>query len=332
MKIAMAHSRFVMVGGGERFVLEVSRRLAARHQVTIYTSEYVPANTYPGLAELPIVTIPAWQWATTRLKEDVIFTHTHGPNLLAYRNKHVAYCLHAFMNDPGINRPDIILKRLLDREAMKRNQRILASSKYTAARFQALYQRAVTDVIYAGVGPDLFSLPPRTGDYALYVGRFEPGKGLDRLIAWWKNVDYDLVLVGGGDPAYVRLLKQHNNPRVTILAPQFGEELAKIYQNCRFFVFLPFGEGLGFVTLEAMASAKPVIAWNVGGPTETILHGTTGFLVNSEDEFCQAAAHLIASEQSCQDMGRAARQHVQQFTWDNIATHIEQIGQQMVAP
>jgi len=326
----MAFSRFVQVGGGERFVLEVSQRLAARHQVTIYTSEYVPAATYPGLAELPIVTIPAWQWATTRLKEDVIFTHTHGPNLLAYRNKHVAYCLHAFMNDPGINRPDIVLKRLLDRQAMKRNQRILASSKYTAAIFQRLYHRAATDVIYAGVGPDLFGLPLKTGDYALYVGRFERGKGLDRLVAWWKNIDYDLVLVGGGDPAYVRLLKQHNNPRITILAPQFGEELAKTYQNCRFVVYLPYGEGLGFVALETMAAAKPIIAANAGGLMETIIHGTTGFLINSEEEFCQAAAQLIASDQTCQEMGTAARQHVQQFTWDNIAARLERIGQEMI--
>lgn len=330
MNIAMAHSHFNVVGGVERFVLEVSRRLAARHHVTIYTSGYVPAATYPGFNEWPIVTIPVWQWATTRLKEDVIFTHNHGPNLLAYRNKHVAYCAHSFMNDSVTYRPDIGFRRLLDREAMKRNQRILANSKYTATRFQAFYHRTVTDVIYSGIDPDYFNLSTKTGDYALYVGRIDPSKGLDRLLAWWQGVDYDLVLVGGGDPVYVRSLKQYNNPRVTILAPQFGEELAKTYQNCRFLVFLPFAETLGLVPLEAMAAAKPVIAANAGGPAETVLHGTTGFLVNSEEEFCQAASHLITSEQTCQDMGVAGRQHVQQFAWDNITRHIEQIGQEMV--
>ena len=83
MRIAMAHSRIIWAGGAERFILEVSRRLAARHHVTIYTSEYASAATYPDFAKLPIVAIPAWQWATTRLKEDVIFTNTHSPNLLA---------------------------------------------------------------------------------------------------------------------------------------------------------------------------------------------------------------------------------------------------------
>ena len=330
MKIAMAHSRIIWAGGAERFVLEVSRRLAARHDLTIYTSEYASGATYPDFAKLPIVVIPTWQWATTCLKEDVIFTNTHSPNLLAYRNKNVAYCFHSFMNDSGKNRPDMVLRRFLDREAMKRNQRIIAYSNFAATIFQASYHRAVTDMLYYGIDPDFFTLPNKTGDYALYVGRIEPGKGLDRLVAWWQHIDYDLVLVGNGDPAYVHSLKQYNNPRITFLGTKFGEELAKIYQNCRFFVFLPYAEALGIVALEAMAAAKPVIAANAGGPAETIIHDTTGFLVNSEEEFRQAVSHLITSEQSCQDMGAAGRQHVQQFTWDNVAKRIEQIAQEMV--
>lgn len=311
-------------------MLEVSRRLAARHQVTIYTSEYVPAATYPGFADLPIVTIPAWQWATTRLTEEVIFTFTYRPNLLVYRNKHVAFYVLSFMNDAVTSRPDLLLRRLVAREMLKRNQRIVAMSQFIAARFQTLYHRAVTDVVYGGIGSDFFTLPARTGTYALYVGRFEPGKGLDRLIAWWQHIDYDLVLVGGGDPAYVRSLQQCQNPRITILAPQFGEQLTQTYQNCRFFVFLPYAEGLGFVALEAMAAAKPVIAANAGGLVEIIVHGTTGFLINSEDEFRQAATHLISSEHACHVMGAAARQHVQHFTWDTVATRVEQIAQEML--
>jgi glycosyltransferase involved in cell wall biosynthesis len=36
--------------------------------------------------------------------------------------------------------------------------------------------------------------------------------------------------------------------------------------------------------VEAMACGKPVISINVGGPKETIVHGTTGFLVDVETE------------------------------------------------
>ena len=330
MNIAMAHSNFSFVGGVERYVLEVTRRLAARHRVTLYTSKYVPAATYPGLSEWPITIIPEWKWATTCLKEDVIFTHNHAPNLLAYANKRVGYFAHSFMDDSATLRPDILLRRLLDRGAKRRNQRILANSKFTAARFQALYHRAATDVVYGGIDPLFFSLAPQTGNYALYVGRFDPTKGLDRLVAWWQSIDYDLVMIGSGDPAYIRSLQQYHNPRVRILEPRYDEELATIYQNCRFFVFLPFAETLGLVALEAMAASKPVIGANAGALKETIMHDTTGILINSAEEFRQAVNRLIASEQTCQDMGAAARQHVQQFTWDTITQHIEQISQEMV--
>lgn len=330
MKIALAHSRLHSAGGGERSVLEISRRLAARHQVTLYTSAYVPEATYPGLAEFPIVTIPEWRWATARLNEDVIFTFTYKSNPLVYRNRHVAFYVLTFMNNAAANRPDFMLRRLLVSETVKRNQRILAMSKFIAAKFQTLYHRPATDVVYGGVNPDFFNLPTNTGKYALYVGRFEPGKGLDRLIAWWQHIDYNLVLVGAGDPAYVRSLKQCNNPRITFLPPQFGEELASTFQNCRFFVFLPYTELLGIVALEAMAAAKPIIAANAGGLVEIVIPGTTGFLINSEDEFRQAATHLIASEHACSVMGAAGRQHVQQFTWDNVATRIEQIAREML--
>lgn len=334
MKIAMAHSCLKWTGGTERSILEVSRRLATRHHVTIYTSEYTPAATYAGLADFPIVTIPKWQWATTHLNEDVIIAHTYSPDMLVYRNKHVAFYVQSFMNDSSLpsplNQADRVVRRFLVKETMKRNQRILAMSNFIAARLQALYQQTVTDVVYGGVDPDYFNLPTETGKYALYVGRIEPGKGLDRLVAWWQSINYDLILVGNGDPAYIRSLQQYHSPRVSFIGPKFGEELEKIYRSCRFVVFLPFAEALGIVPLEAMAAAKPVIAANAGGPAETIIHGSTGFLVNSQEEFCRAAAHLISSEQVCQDMGAVGRQHVQQYTWDNISKRIEQIAQEMV--
>lgn len=358
MRIAMAHSHLLSFGGGERFVLEVSRRLAAKHHITIYTTHYAPAATYSGLAEFPIVTVPSWKWATMHLKEDVIFSHTLVANLLTFRNKHVAYCVHSLRghdylmggNRPdlvlrrsdyagkprrrslmGANRPDLVLRKIIARQAARRNQRVLSNSKFTAARFQTLYGRPATDVIYSGIDPAFFDMPAASdGHYALYVGRLAFEKGLDRLLAWWQQIDYDLVVVGSGDADYVHSLKQYSNPHVTFAGPKFDAELAQAYQNCRFVVFLPYNEELGLTPLEAMGAGKPIIATNGAGPAETIIDGKTGFLVNTEEEFRQAVNHLIASEQACQEMGAAGRQHVRRFTWDNLATHMEQIAQEMV--
>ncbi len=331
MRIVMAHSQLTTFGGGERFVLEVSRRLAVRHEVTIYTSHFIPEATYAELAQFPLVKLSSLQWARARLSADAIVTHTFGANLLALSNTNVAYYLHSLRSRylTGGNRPDLALRRMLDSRAVRRNRRIIANSQFTAEKFQNLYHQVVTDVVYCGIDPLLFNLPEVVGDYALYLGRLAPEKGLERLLKWWEPIEYPLHIVGRGNPAYVEYLKQQSGKQVRFLGPAVGEEMRSAYQRCRFVVYLPFEEELGIVPLEAMGAGKPVIAADEGGLRETILPGKTGFLVNDEAAFQKAAQQLIASEEICQTLGQAARAHARPFTWDRAAQQIEQICAEM---
>ncbi len=327
MRIAMAHSQLATFGGGERFVLEVSRRLAARHDITLYTSAFRPETTYPGLADFPLVRLGALQWARLRLPADAIVAHTFGANLLALRNPNVAYYVHTLRSVylQGGKRPDLAARRVLDRRAVQRDRRIIANSAYTAEKFQRLYQRPVTDQVYCGIDARLFELPESVGDHALYIGRLAPEKGLERLLHWWRPIAYPLHIVGSGEPDYVAYLKQQASEHVRFCAPVSGEEVAAAYQRCRFVVYLPFEEELGIVPLEAMGAAKPVIVSNEGGLRETVLAGKTGFLVSAEREFQEAARRLIASDEACLALGRAGRARAQPFTWERTAAHIERI-------
>ena len=332
MRIVMAHSQLTTFGGGERFVLEVSRRLAARHEVTIYTSQFTPETTYAELAQFPLVKLAPFQWGLARLPADAIVTHTFGANLLALRNPNVAYYLHSLRSRylTGGNRPDLTLRRVLDRRAVGHDRRIIANSQFTAEKFQKLYHQTVTDIVYCGIDPLLFDVPEVVGDYALYLGRLAPEKGLERLLKWWEPIEYSLHIVGRGDPVYVEHLKQQSGKQVRFLAPAVGEEMRSAYQRCRFVVYLPFEEELGIVPLEAMGAAKPVIAADEGGLRETILPGKTGFLVHDAAAFQEAAQQLIASEEACRTLGHAAREHARPFTWDRTAQQIEQICAEMV--
>ena len=331
MRIAMAHSHITTFGGGERFVLEVSRRLAARHEVTIYTSHFTPEATYPDLAQFPIVKIDPLQWARLQVSADAILAHTFGANLLAFRNANVAYYVHSLRSLylEGGHRPDLVARRLLDRRAIRRDRRIIANSTFTAEKFQRLYHQAVTDQVYCGIDPALFDMPEVVGDHALYIGRLAPEKGLERLLRWWKPIEYPLRIIGGGNPLYVQHLKQQAGKQVHFLDPVAGAEVAVAYQQCRFVVYLPFEEELGIVPLEAMGAAKPLIVSNEGGLTETVSAGKTGFLVDSEEGFQQAARQLIASDELCQSLGEAGRAHARPFTWERTTQQIEQICLEM---
>jgi glycosyltransferase involved in cell wall biosynthesis len=327
MQIVMAHSHLATFGGGERFVLEVSKRLSARHELVLYTSTFLPEATYPDLAQFPLVKVHQLHWPFLRLKADVILTHTFGANLLAFRNSNVAYYVHSLRSQflTGGKRPDLILRRALDTQAMRRVRRVIANSQFTANKFRNLYQREATDQVYCGIDPLFFHLPEQLGDYALYVGRLAPEKGVERLLKWWEPLDYPLYLVGSGEPAYVEYLKRQSSRHISFLGAKVGAAMLSAYQRCRFVVYLPFEEELGIVPLEAMGAAKPVIVSNEGGLIETVQHEQTGFLVNDAAAFQQVASHLIASDEACQSLGGAARKHVQAFTWDRTADQIEHI-------
>lgn len=333
MRIVMAHSQLTTFGGGERFVLEVSRRLAARHDVTLYTSTFHPETTYPDLAEFPLVKVDVLQWARLRVPADAIVTHSFGANLLALRNPNVAYYVHTLRSRylQGGKRPDLAARRMIDRRAVQRDRRIIANSAYTAEKFQRLYHQPVTDHVYCGIDASLFDLPESVGNHALYLGRLAPEKGLERLLRWWQPIDYPLHIVGRGDPAYVEELKQMASSQVRFFAPVSGEGVAAAYQACRFVVYLPFEEELGIVPLEAMGAAKPVIVSNEGGLKETVLEGKTGFLVEDEAAFQAAARQLLASDEMCLALGRAGRQQAQPFTWERTAEQIERICAEIAA-
>ncbi|MDE3230160.1 MAG: hypothetical protein KGO05_09775, partial [Chloroflexota bacterium] len=94
MRIIVAHTRLTTLGGGERVTLELVRRLRARHAVTLLTSDYAPARTFAGLAELaPRIVAPAL-WLAQPLAADAIIAQDFGARLLALRHRRVIVCVH----------------------------------------------------------------------------------------------------------------------------------------------------------------------------------------------------------------------------------------------
>ncbi|HEX5569857.1 MAG TPA: glycosyltransferase family 4 protein [Ktedonobacterales bacterium] len=335
MRIIIAHSRLDAYGGGERATLELARRLSARHEVIILTSHFAPQRTFAGLADFsPRIVAPA-AWLTQPLAADAVVAQNFGARLLALRHRGVIAYLHTMRSVylRGGRRPDLALRRALDRRAVRSAAFLLTNSAFTAARAARFYGRE-PEVAPLGADEALFDLEPRVGAYALYVGRLAPEKGVARLLAWSAAMPITLEVIGGGTSAErARLAKLPDSlgPRARLRGPLVGSALAAMYAGARFFAFTPYAEEFGLAALDAMAAAKPVIAIRDGALPELIEDGVTGFLVRDAVEYQRAAERLIADDALCLRMGLAARERARSYSWERYAQRIEALCERVAA-
>lgn len=335
MRIVLAHSHANTFGGGERAVLELARALGGRHHVRLLLGSFDPRRTYAELASLPYNRLTRLQWLGSRIEADAIVTNSFGANLLALRNgPKVAYWVHstrAIFLQPGARRVDLIARRALDWLAVRRSARLVANSRYTAARLSRLYRRESDAVIYPGVDLALFR-PGQvaTSAYAITVSRLSPEKGLDRLFELWRDVpDLPLHVVGSGSPEILRQWRARAPHGVVFRGRLTATDLSEAYRGASVAVFAPYAEEFGLAPLEAMASGVPVVAWREGGLQETVIDGETGFLVTDSVTFRQRVRLLLHESRRRDAFGQAARARAEQFSWQRTAMAMEEICQQL---
>jgi phosphatidylinositol alpha-1,6-mannosyltransferase len=161
------------------------------------------------------------------------------------------------------------------------------------------------------------------GRVILTVGRWaasERYKGADELIHATAqlrstNLGLHLVVVGDGDdlPRLQRLATDLNvSDCVQFLRNLSREEIAACYSHADVFALPSTGEGFGFVFLEAMAFAKPVVATAYGGTMDLVEDGVNGLLVQPRDtqQLMRALNCLLSDESRRVELGRRGSQIV----------------------
>ena len=95
----------------------------------------------------------------------------------------------------------------------------------------------------------------------------------------------------------------------------FRSDVETVYAAADVFVCPSDFESYGMANLEAMSCGKPVVSTRRGGPSETIVEGVTGFLVDPGDADALAARvlRLLRDETLRQSLGAAGREHVKRL-------------------
>lgn len=173
-------------------------------------------------------------------------------------------------------------------------------------------------IVHCGVAPERYDGPPPTLDKTLnllFVGRLTQIKGLRVLMKAMglvreKRPDVTLTLVGDGDDRAWTEAEANRIGGVTLLGYQSQEGVAEALRNADALVLPSFAEGVPVVLMEAMASARPVIATRVAGVSELVEDGASGFLVPPGNERALADAILALADADIAAMGEAGRAKV----------------------
>ncbi len=143
----------------------------------------------------------------------------------------------------------------------------------------------------------------------IYVGRIAPEKNLPLAVRTFREIqkihrDARYVWIGDG-PARAALAAE--NPDFIFAGIQRGEELARHFASADLFVFPSLTETFGNVTLEALASGLPTVAFDYGAAREH-LNNDCGRRVPfaNEDAFVRAALDLVRSDATRPDIREAA--------------------------
>ena len=115
----------------------------------------------------------------------------------------------------------------------------------------------------------------------LFVGRFDPPKGIDWLLKVFEKCerkDIHLYVIGDNVVSNGMGIEKKNTEKVTFLGWVNHDELPAYYEACDAVIMPSRWEAFGLVAIEAMKYGKPVLASNRGALPELINDNKNGYL------------------------------------------------------
>ncbi len=197
--------------------------------------------------------------------------------------------------------------RIWDKASVDRVDQFIANSRTVKHRIQKYY-RHPSDVLYPPVDTDQFEVAEKPGGYYLVGGRIVPYKRFDLVIQVFNRLGWPLKIYGTGPD--LKRLKSLAKSNIEFVGAVDDNQKAQLLKHARAF-FYPQVEDFGITAVEAMAAGVPVIAYGVGGVTESVIPGKTGVFFN-EQSWESLLDTLLHFDPFAWDR-KAIREHAMQF-------------------
>ena len=161
------------------------------------------------------------------------------------------------------------------------------------------------------------------------VGRMAPEKNLEQVLKTYEALkhtdqEFKLVMVGDGP---LKDQFQQRYPDIIFPGMLSQPNLAVYYASSDLFVFPSQTETFGNVTLEALASGIPVLAFDCAAARDWVQTGINGWLVaeSNPEGFAAQAVAVFNSKDALDRITQSTRQQVVHLDWDQIAEQVESV-------
>ena len=368
-KIAVVVPKYGLVGGGERFVFELTERLAniPGYEIHVFSNKWRSESDHITFHKIPIITFPKWltsisfaYLANRKIgKMDFDLIHSHDR---IFKSNIVT--LHSIPHRTWVR--DIRQKRRLslfdhgtswtEKQMYKYSgcQMFLPVSNLVKIKLLETFQidERKIKVIHPGVDVERFQSDnsynrqeirdafgiPESDLLILFVGMNFEVKGLDSLlsaIALLKS-EYD------NDQVKVLVVGKGNNKKYKALAHKLGigeqlifsgvrNDIERIYQAGDILVMLSKFDTFGMVVTEAMAASLPVIISDNVGAKDLVIQGENGFVVNREDiEMIGSKINLMLNKETRLEMGKKAYNTALNQTWETMTQKILNVYEEIL--
>ncbi|OGG03799.1 hypothetical protein A2Z33_04930 [Candidatus Gottesmanbacteria bacterium RBG_16_52_11] len=320
-KVALVYDRVTKFGGAERVLLAISRIWPdAPLYTSVYNPRkagwaaglrVVPS----ALDRLPFVNSSheLFAWAMPLAFEsfdlssyDIVLSVTSAEAkhvITRPETLHICYCLTPtrylwsgfgdYMRVPGLGPLGPLAAaglrylapalRRWDLRGAAKPDRMVAISDHVGARILRYYRRRPDAVIYPPVDLEIFRPGPRSvrkRSFYLTVGRFVGYKRLDIVVEAFNRTGLPLVVIGSGRDGG-RLMKMAKKNVRFVTNDLTDKEMVHYYNQCIALCFAG-SEDFGLISVEAQACGAPVITYSRSGMAETVIHGKTGYLFDSQ--------------------------------------------------
>ena len=339
MRIAVATAQVPFIAGGAEIMTDglCSALQRAGHKV-----ERVTMPFRFGPASRVLQNMDAWEAEDfdrfdcgqidqlIALKFPAFYAKHHSKRVWLMHQHRSCYELWNTPNGDSASNPESVRLReqIMSRDTatLRESHKVFTISQTVSDRLMRFNNVASTPLLQPPAHAELYEC----GSYLPYIfvpSRLETLKRQHLLIEAMAHVDRPVFAViageGGQRPALDRLVAELGlGDRVLFLGRLSDEQMRKWYANSLAVFFGPLDEDYGFITLEAMLSAKAVITCkDSGGPLYFVRDGQSGVISDPKPE--AIAAHinrLNAHRALARDMGQTGRDFYRHLniSWDHV--------------